>query len=84
MGDFAASKQNTTNSNTIGEHAEIYGPEQHHHKMTMNDKWLTHEAIHKLIDSRFAFNDGIDLRLLVNWREQQGLNLALFRPKSWT
>jgi hypothetical protein len=32
----------------------------HHKETIMNDKWLTLEAIRKLIYSRFNFNAGID------------------------
>jgi hypothetical protein len=32
----------------------------HHNETTINDKWLTLEAIRKLIYSRFDFSDGID------------------------
>jgi hypothetical protein len=33
----------------------------HHNKTATNDRWLTLEAIRKLIYSRFDFNDGIDI-----------------------
>jgi hypothetical protein len=32
----------------------------HHNETTINDKWLTLEAIHKQVKSRFDFSDGID------------------------
>ena len=37
--------------------------DQHHDEMTTNDKWLTLEAIRKLIYTRFDFDDGIDFTI---------------------
>jgi hypothetical protein len=36
----------------------------HHDETTTNDKWLTLEAIRKLIYSRFDFSDGIDFTFI--------------------
>jgi hypothetical protein len=35
----------------------------HQDKLTTQDKWLTLEAIHKLIYNRFNFDDGIDFTI---------------------
>jgi hypothetical protein len=35
----------------------------HHDETTTNDKWLTPEAIRKLIYSRFNFSDGMDFTI---------------------
>jgi hypothetical protein len=45
----------------------------HPNKTTTNDKWLALEAIHKLIYSRFDFNDGIDYTICDSKKAVNGL-----------